>query len=1075
MNIAKIMENSRELFPDKTALIFGEKSFTYRELDEMSTRIAAGLSGMGFCAGDRIALFLPNIPEFVTAYFAIHKLGAVAVLINPGFKPGESSFILNDSRASAVLTTELLISRISENSQLPHLRHIFIVSDSGTGSKPVLHRNSGTGETMRDCIALTDLMSGASRFFQTAVMGEDDPCAILYTSGTTGFPKGAVLSHKNVVSNVRTGTSAMRVHADASVLLFLPLFHNFALNSGLASCFDAGATLVLQREFEPEAAICAAAEYKITHLYGSPSVYMIVYDKALVSQMQSAKNCICAGAVLPLEISEKWEKKFGVVINQMYGLTECSIVSLNSFDPSPKYRHGSVGRPVDGVEMKILDKDGNEAKTGERGEVAVKGTNVMSGYWGRSAETAEVIRKGWFHTGDIGRKDEDGYFYIVDRKKDMVNVDGKNVYPSEVENVLLQHPAVAEAAVYGLPDPVMGERVHASIVLKSGQKPCAGELTAFCRERLADFKIPVAPEFADSLPKAKSGKILKRVLREHAAEKKNLTQSGISGTGTAPLSQEQIKKWIADWLIQTLELNPPEFQTDRPFAEYGLTSILTVSMMVDLNDRSGRFADPVLPWHYPTADRLSAHLTDLWNKPCDPDFSQIQRLARNRDFPLSFAQEEIWFYHQHSPDAGRVWSVPVRYRIIGRLDTAILAYSLNDLIRRQEILRTGFPAKNNVPVQKIAPELTVTLQVSDLSSMPEPEKTAEAERLMEKETQQPLDIAEGPLWRVKLIRMNETSHILLVYIHHLIMDAWSMEIFGRELFSIYGALRKGRISPLPELSVLYADFALWQREFFTQDKLEKRLAYYRDLLTPEPLPMQFPFGKPRTSAKTGPGGIENFQISRELTQKLESLSQGKGATLFMTVFAAFAALLHRCTGCEDIVMGVPMSRRYWKGTDPLIGYFSGQGIIRVDTGGNPAFAKLLERTKMAVQSAMNNQDLTLGQVLNALHRDNHDAFMYHLPYRVGLDFLPVSEDELKTADISVTQIREIKSDMVLDMVLFIWKETDAAGSFLKGHFSYRSDLFEGRTIAQMTENFRTLLEAVAADPEVPIRSAEISV
>ncbi|MCP4104153.1 MAG: AMP-binding protein [Desulfobacteraceae bacterium] len=1053
LNIAENLERCRRLFPGRTALIFEGKTFTYQELDEMSSRVADGLSKSGFVPGDRIALFLPNIPEFVTAYFAVQKLGAVAVLMNPMLKPQEAAFIIRDSGSSAVLTTADL-RHCLHGSDLPGLKHIFIADGDA-----------------QDCMSLPHLMSGASPVFKTVMRAGDDPSAILYTSGTTGFPKGAVISHRNIIFDARTTAYMFRLSPEDRILLFSPLSHSFTLGAGLSTCINAGASLVLHRDFDPETVLCSVAEHNVTCFYGSTPVYTVLLGKASPEQMSSVRFYISGGAAMPSDLAENWQEKFGRHISISYGLTECSQCCFNHF---LKHRTGSVGSPAEGVEIKIADENLSEADPGKPGQLLVRGPKVTPGYWNRPAETAEAIRDGWFHTGDIGCMDEDGYIFITDRQKDMVNVGGQSMYPSEAEAVLCRHPAVSEASVYGIPEPVLGEQVCASIVLKPGEKAAEKEIITFCREHLSDFKIPGRIEFAEALPKAKSGKILKRELREQAEKVSRSGQNDKRISAARYMTPELIKNWITEWLSQIFGSDSGPVQTDRTFPEYGLSSVLMVNLMQDLSRRSGCPADPVLPWHYPTADLLADYLAELWNKPSQSEDSEIQAASRNRDFPLSLAQEELWFYHKRSADAYRIWSTPLRYPITGKLDAGILEQSLNDLVMRHEILRAVFPEKNGRPVQKVVPELRVSLQICDISDMPEQEKAGETERQIRLETQQPLDIVAGPVWRVKLIRLSEKSHILLVYIHHILMDAASMEIFLRELFAFYEARISGVPSALPPLRIQYADFALWQRQFFTQDRLKKRLEYYRNLLNPEPPRLELPGDSPRTSAKTGPGDIEKFQVSPELAQGLESLGQQTGATLFITIFAGFAALLCRYTGCEDIVTGVPMSRRYKEGTEPLIGYFSGQGIIRTDIGGNPAFAELLKRVRGTVQTAIKNQDITYGQVLNALQEENHDAFLYNLPYRAGLNFLPVSGTRIEISGICAESVHEISGNMALDLVLYLWKETDAAGSFLKGYFNFRSDLFESTTIVQMIQNFKTLLTAVVRDPEQPVGSIALT-
>lgn len=496
MNVAQHIERARRWFPDKTALLFEGKSFTYRELDQAVNRAANGLRGLGVERGDRVALFMPNIPEFVIAYLAALKIGAIAVSVNALFKSNEVQFVLQDSGARVVVTTETLRPNVPDR-ELETLEHILIAEGQAHAA-----------------LLLEEVMSQASGEARAAEMSRNDPAAIVYTSGTTGFPKGAVLSHGNIISNAFSKNHYCGMRPADRMLLFLPLFHCFGqnaiLNSGLYAC----STIVLQRRFDPELALRAADEEKITMFFGVPTTFIVLLNKTAIGQkLASVRYYLSGGGPLPVEIARRWREQFKIDINIGYGLTETS--PFASYNHEFKYKLGSVGTPIENVEMQIIDPDtGQPVPPGERGEIAIRGPNVMLGYWNRPEETAAVLRDGWFRSGDIGIMDEEGYFYVVDRLKDMINVGGLKVYPVEVENVLYQHPAVAEAAVYGIPDALMGERVKASLVLKANQMVSEAELVAFCRQRLADFKVPAVVEFVEALPKNAPGKILKRVLRQ---------------------------------------------------------------------------------------------------------------------------------------------------------------------------------------------------------------------------------------------------------------------------------------------------------------------------------------------------------------------------------------------------------------------------------------------------------------------------------------------------------------------------------------------------------------------------------
>ncbi|GAX45610.1 AMP-dependent synthetase and ligase [Tolypothrix sp. NIES-4075] len=499
MNIAHNIERGRQFFPNKKALIFDEKSFTYKELDEMVNRVANTLSGLGIERGQRVAIFLPNTPEFVISYLGILKIGAIAVSLNVMLKKSEVKFILNDCCAKGLITTDSLSENVLD-SELPELKHILIA----------------VGEA-RKGMSLEQLLSCASPNARAIEMERDEPAAIVYTSGTTGFPKGATLSHGNVISNIYSKNRCCRMQPEDRLLLYVPLFHCFGQNAILNAGLNACATIILQRRFELEQVLKSITTHGVTMFFGVPTVFIRLLDTDMSGfDLDSVRYYFTAAAPMPMEIVQRWHSKHGYVIHEGYGLTETSPFACYNHDL--RYKLGSIGTPIENVEMKIVNVDGESVQPGEVGEIVVRGPNVMLGYWNRPLETAQVIKNGWFHTGDIGRMDEDGYFYIVDRLKDMINVSGFKVYPTEVENVIYLHPAVAECAVYGVPDPVKGEIVKANILLKPGEAITKEQIIAFCSEKMAAYKIPHTVEFIDSLPKNGTGKVLKKLLREEAKQ-----------------------------------------------------------------------------------------------------------------------------------------------------------------------------------------------------------------------------------------------------------------------------------------------------------------------------------------------------------------------------------------------------------------------------------------------------------------------------------------------------------------------------------------------------------------------------
>ncbi len=497
MNVAQNLERSARLFPSAPAIEFEGGTIAYAELDAEVSRAAHGLQALGVDAGDRVGLFLPNLPAFAVAYLAAQKLGAVAVSINALLKTEELRHLLADSGASVVFTTAELLPELAPlRGELPALREVVLCEGEVPGER-----------------TLAEISARGPDAFRAREMERSDPAAILYTSGTTGKQKGAVLSHGNVVSNYHSTCHYSGFRPGDRHALFLPLFHcfgqNFILNAALAS----GGTVLLHRRFDPETTPSLLRQQGMTHLYAVPTIYIYLLNAGVrPDDMPALRYCFSAAATMPVEVARRWQQTFGLAVHEGYGLTETS--PFAAYNHEFVHRPGSIGTPIENVEMKVMDAEDREVAEGERGEICIRGPNVMLGYFNRPAETAEALRGGWFHSGDVGYRDADGFYYLVDRVKDMINCAGFKVWPREVEEVLYAHPSVKECAVVGLPDEVKGESVAAFIVPQGGASLTAGEVEAFCRERIAAYKVPRRIELVETIPKSPTGKILKRVLRE---------------------------------------------------------------------------------------------------------------------------------------------------------------------------------------------------------------------------------------------------------------------------------------------------------------------------------------------------------------------------------------------------------------------------------------------------------------------------------------------------------------------------------------------------------------------------------
>ena len=504
MTLLDMLATSAGRWGTRPALVFRTRELSYSGLQKEARRVGGLLRDVGVRQGDRVALVLPNSLEFGTGYFGILAAGATVVPLNPLLKAEEIRYILEDSGATAIVCLELTYPLVQ-------------AGRLGLGrSLPALL----LGEASSGDVAAGDVAGGTPPDEATAASGlpspgSEDVAACLYTSGTTGRPKGAMLTHGNLLSNVRSFREILHVTEEDIFFCVLPMFHAFAATVLFLESVSLGAMLVVEPRFAPDLMLKTIAERRVTYFAGVPSMFTVLAGLPKPALDFSAwRLCISGGAPLPPPVLEAFEAKYNVPIYEGYGPTECSPV-LTVNPPLGRRKIGSVGPAIPQVEMRVVDDTDTPVPVGEVGEIVARGPNVMKGYLNRPSDTAQALRGGWYHTGDLGRVDADGYYYIVDRKTDLILVGGLNVYPREVELALSSHPAVAEVAVIGVPDSIRGEAPKALVVLRDGHQPNPQELMQWCRQRLAGYKIPRTISIVSCLPKTATGKILKTALREN--------------------------------------------------------------------------------------------------------------------------------------------------------------------------------------------------------------------------------------------------------------------------------------------------------------------------------------------------------------------------------------------------------------------------------------------------------------------------------------------------------------------------------------------------------------------------------
>src|SRR5579863_2313248 len=485
-NLALDLREAAQMYPDRPAVRLDDTDLSYARLDELSARVAGWLRERGLQPGDPVGIMLPNVPQFPVFYYGVLRAGGAVVPMNPLLKAREVAHYLGDSGARLVLAWETAAGEARAGAE-----------KAGASAVTI------SAATLDD-VATWTLASDVAR------RADDDTAVILYTSGTTGTPKGAELTHANMRKNASvTATMLLDLGPDDVVMGCLPLFHSFGQTCGLNAAVQSGACLTLIPRFSGKAALQVIERDRVTVFEGVPTMYVgLLHEGAGTADTTTLRLCVSGGAALPVEVLHGFEAAFGTVILEGYGLSETSPVA--TFNRRDQRKPGSIGLPIEGVQLRLVGEDGQPVPAGEVGEIAIRGHNVMKGYRGRPEATAAAVSGGWFRTGDLARADEEGFYYIVDRKKDMIIRGGYNVYPREVEEVLYEHPAVLEAAVIGVPHASLGEEVAAAVVLRPGACAAPEELRDWVKQRVAAYKYPRHLWLADALPKGPTGKILKR-------------------------------------------------------------------------------------------------------------------------------------------------------------------------------------------------------------------------------------------------------------------------------------------------------------------------------------------------------------------------------------------------------------------------------------------------------------------------------------------------------------------------------------------------------------------------------------
>ncbi|HEY0514542.1 MAG TPA: amino acid adenylation domain-containing protein [Thermoanaerobaculia bacterium] len=1019
--------------PGAIALIAdgGAAVLTFGELDRRAEELARRLSAAGVRPESRVALLLDRTGDLPAALLAVWKAGGVCVPLDPASPAGRLAALLEDAAPALVIHRGPLPAPFAAT--LPWL-------DLASPASPGLSQPGGE--------PLPAPRSGRLAY-------------MIYTSGTTGLPKAVEVEHGSLAAVL----AAMVERFGFGPGDRMPHLARFSFDISLLELFapllGGGACEILRQEEILEPAAVLAALARATRFHAVPSLMRQVAAAARLAgaeRFAGLRTLFTGGDLVPPALLAELREVFpAAAVVVLYGPTEGTIVcTYHSVPPDAKPERTLIGRPFANAETRVIDRWG-DAPLGAPGELWIGGPGVTRGYFRRPELTAERFaeRDGrrYYRTGDLVRHLADGTLEFLGRADLQVKIRGFRVEPGEIEAQLAVHPAVREAAVVALDD-ARGEKRLVAFCVPAEEEgsPSTAVLRDFLGARLPAYMVPSAFVFLPDLPVTAHGKLDRPRLPapELAAEPED--------AGAPPRTPAE--ELVAGIWSEVLGL--PRVSRTAHFFDLGGHSLLATQVATRLREALGIEIPVRTLFQAATVAELAAAVAAALAAGDFAAAPPILPVPRQGDLPLSFAQERLWLIDRMTP--GRTaYNIALALAVRGDLSVPALAAALGEAVRRHETLRTTFREREGRPVQVIAPAAAGTaarLPRVDLSGLPAGSRAAATRRLAGEEAARPFDLERGPVLRATLLEIAAGEHALLLDIHHIAADGWSMGVLIAEIAALYGAALAGAPSPLPELPVQYADFAVWQRRWLSGEVLERQLAYWRERLADAPA-LALPTDRPRP-ARSFAGAIERFSLGAERTAALAALARRHGATLFMALLAAFEALLGRTTAQDDVVVGSPIANRNRAESEGLIGFFVNSLVLRGDLRGDPAFRGLLARTLRMALEAYGHQDLPFERLVEELRPERRLAQNPLFQVVCALQNAPLGRIDLP--GLSLAPVDYDCTTTRFDLELMFWE----VGDGLVGQITYSSDLFDPATVRRLARHLETLIGAALADPGLPL-------
>ena len=1041
--------------PDRLAILApGRLPMTYGALWMQVNDVVRGLRSAGVGRTDRVAVVLPDGPEAAVAMVAV-AAGAVCVPLNPGFTYDEYQ------RYFGELHLAVLLTHAHSNSVSRRAAHTLGIPVIEVVTRP--HDGAGAFSIVGQApqrAAGDEFASGA------------DDAFMLLTSGSTSRPKTVPLTHASVCLSACNVGTALELGFRDRLLSVLPLFHGHGLISGLLAALAAGSSVVCTPGFDARAFFGWLTEFRPTWYTAVPAIHQAILREAdphkEAARRSSLRLVRSASTSLAHDVLGGLEALFGVPVIDTYGMTEAA--TQIAANPLQRQKPGSVGRPA-GPEIAILDSEGRRLPSGKRGEIALRGPTITRGYDNDAAATASAFRDNWFRTGDLGYLDADGYLFIVGRIKEIIHKGGQKVAPAEVEGALLSHPDVIDAAVFPVPHGRLGADVAAAVVLRQDAKVSAQRLRDFARERLAGFKVPGLIRIVPEIPKGGGGKIKRGELA--AAFSKTPPAADKRGEMVSP--RPELERQLARIWADLLDID--QVGVDQDVFALGVDSLAMTQMILRLEERFGvdfSFEDI---FNAPTVAALALSVESSKKGSTEPLLSssdptmEIACVKGDGPQPVSIVQERMLRIERELPGLPQ-FNLRFAYRLRGPLNVLALERSLAEVVRRHGSLRAGFAWSDELPAALITPanDIKSSLIVEDLAawapvgnSRAKPLLLRKAELAAEQERLKLIDTNHAPLFRARLLRLSADDHVLVLIVHDIIIDGWSMEVFIEELSEFYAGFATGRQTQLPEPALHFSDFARWQRLWSTSGAATRQLGYWKERLRK---------ASPVFTANIDVAGElaarvaqERFHISNDLVARLNALSHSRGATLFMTLLTCFKMLLLLRSGRNDICVGTTMANRSQLGRERVIGPFANTTLIRTRLDADLTFQEALNRVRAAVMEAHARQELPFDIIAARLAEEDglDPASLVQFYFVLQVAFRRL----IKLHDVAVRPFgyREGKSVVAPIDRTWLRMSLNKTPSGITGVCRCKNDLFERMSVQHWIGDYKKILTKAVKNPE----------